>query len=92
MYSIGMDDQSPVPTPPESDFGRMDVVGIELHEMYLTLQRVGFDKKEALYIISIAVSEGAMSPRIYFSPEDAPPYNLDDDEDFPDDGDFDPLF
>jgi hypothetical protein len=87
-----MDEQPSVPTPPDSDFGRMDVVGIELHEMYLTLQRVGFDKKEALYIISIAVSEGAMSPRIYFSPEDTRPYNIDDDEDFPDDGDFDPLF
>jgi hypothetical protein len=33
-----------------------------------------------------------MSPRIYFSPEDTPPYNINDEDDFPDDGDFDPLF
>lgn len=88
-----MDEPLPSNQPlPDSEFGSMDVVGIELHEMYLTLQKVGFDKKEALYIISIVASEGAMSPRRYFSPEDSPPYDIEDDKDFPDDGDFDQLF
>jgi hypothetical protein len=46
----------------DSGFTSMDVVGLELHEMYLALQRAGFDKKEALYIIGMTVSTGAMSP------------------------------
>lgn len=84
--------EEPVPNQqPQSDlnFGRMDVVGIELHEIYLALQRSGFSEKEALFIIGMAVAEGAMSPRQYFSPEDE---DNNKDDDFPDDGDFDTLF
>lgn len=68
----------------------MDVVAIELHEIYLALRRVGFDEKEALFIVGMAVAEGAMSPRVYYSPEDE--NNTKDDDDFPDDGDFGTLF
>lgn len=73
----------------ELNLGSMEMVAIELHEIYLTLKRSGFDENQALFIIGIAVSEGAMSPRRYYSPEDV---KDDNDEDFPDDGDFDQFF
>jgi len=84
--------EEPVPNQEPStdlEFGRMDVVGIELHEIYLALQRAGFSEKEALFVVGIAVAEGAMSPRRYYSPEDEEDTK---DDDFPDDGDFDTLF
>jgi hypothetical protein len=90
-----MEEPTPNQQPPSDvDLGSMEMVGIELHEIYLTLKRCGFDENQALFIVGIAVSEGAMSPRRYFSSEDTPPNSndIDDDDDFPDDGDFNPFF
>lgn len=77
--------EEPRETTPESPFSSMDVVALELHEMFLHLERAGFSRKEALYIVSIAVSEGVMLPR--FSYEDYDFNDEDDGEDFSDDGD-----
>ena len=75
----------PRETTPENPFNSMDVVALELHEMYLHLQRAGFSRKEALYIVSIAVSEGVMLPRFSFNDYE---FNDEDDgEDFTNDGD-----
>ena len=61
----------------------MDMVAIELHEMYQSLQRGGFTEKEATHIVGMTVAFGAMLPNkeMEDSPE-APPMNLED----PDDG------
>jgi hypothetical protein len=66
----------------DSGFASIDMMGLELHEIYLALQRAGFDKKEALYIIGVTISNGAMSP-----------YKFDDSDfgDMGDDEDLDPL-
>jgi hypothetical protein len=89
-----MEEPTPNQQPPaDIGIGNMEMIGIELHEIYLALKQSGFDESQALFIIGIAVSEGAMSPRKYFSPEDAPINNdIDDDDDFPDNGDFNPFF
>jgi hypothetical protein len=69
---------------PEIPFmSRLDGVAIELHEMFTALKGAGFRHKDALYIISIAVSEGVMLPVYSHTPD-----NLDNDEDGFDDEDF----
>jgi len=67
----------------DSGFTSMDIAGVELHEVYIALQRAGFDKKEALYIIGVTVSSGAMAPYKY---DDSEFNDIGDD-----DGDFDSL-
>jgi hypothetical protein len=78
-----MDEQDKNQSPfVDSGFASIDMMGVELHEIYLALQRAGFDNKEALYIIGITVANGAMSPYKF------------DDSDFGDMGDgedLDPL-
>jgi len=61
----------------------MDMVAIELHEMYQSLQRGGFTEKEATHIVGMTVAFGAMLPNkdMRDSPE-TPPMDFDD----PDDG------
>lgn len=77
--------EEPKETTPENPFTSMDIVALELHEMFLHLNNAGFSRKEALYIISIAVSEGVMLPR--FSYNDYEFDDEDDGEDFNNDGD-----
>lgn len=79
-----MEDQgSNQPPSLDSGFTSMDVAAVELHEVYIALQRAGFDKKEALYIIGVTISSGAMSPYKY---DDSEFNDIGDD-----DGDFDSL-
>jgi len=61
----------------------MDMVAIELHEMYQSLQRGGFTEKEATHIVGMTVAFGAMLPNkdMHDSPE-TPSMDLED----PDDG------
>jgi hypothetical protein len=61
----------------------MDLIAIELHEMYQSLKRGGFTEKEATHIVGMTVAFGAMLPNkeMEDSPE-ATPMDLED----PDDG------
>jgi hypothetical protein len=71
-------------TDPEIPFlSRLNGVAVELHEMFTALKDAGFRHKDALYIISIAVSEGVMLPVYAPTPDD-----LDSDEDGFEDDDF----
>lgn len=45
----------------------------ELHEMYIELNRAGFNNGESLYILGIAVSGGMLSPIMYDDDEDSLP-------------------
>jgi hypothetical protein len=45
----------------------------ELHEMYIELNRAGFNNGESLYILGIAVSGGMLSPIMYDDGEDGLP-------------------
>lgn len=84
-----MSDEAPDSPPAVVDpLSYMGSVAIELHEMFLSLQEVGFTKKEALYVVGQAVAAGVMLPIEDFSPEDEMgPELLDSDED-EDDEDF----
>lgn len=63
----------------------LDGIAIQLHEMYQSLQRAGFDDKSALRLIGFAVSAGIMEP--YFE-ESAHANITDDGYDEDDDGDY----
>jgi hypothetical protein len=66
----------------------MESVAIEIHEMYLHLKQAGFNQKEALFIVGIAVGEGIMAP-VYSNysnlDSDSPQDDPEDDSDFGDD-------
>jgi hypothetical protein len=85
-----MADQDPGPVFPE--ITRLNSVAIELHEMFGALKEAGFRHKDALYIISVAVSEGVMLPIYINRNEDSDEVDededeIDDDEDFDDEDD-----
>ena len=82
-----MADQDPGPVFPE--ITRLNGVAIELHEMFGALKDAGFRHKDALYIISVAISEGAMLPAYINMNEDSEEAdeNEIDDEDFNDEDD-----
>jgi hypothetical protein len=50
----------------EDPLSRLDMVAVELHEMFMSLQRAGFSHEDSLQIISFAVADGVMLP-IYSS-------------------------
>lgn len=65
----------------------LEMSASELHEMYLALTWCGFNEKQALYIIGIAVSGGILSPYKHMSEEDDD-LDIDDDDDNMDDEDI----
>ena len=56
----------------------MDIIAIELYEMYESLQRAGFTEKQAIEIISFAVASGVMLPNKFI--EDSPETDSNPDE------------
>lgn len=78
-----MADQDPGPVFPE--ITRLTGVAIELHEMFSALKDAGFRHKDALYIISVAVSEGVMLPAYSSRNEDSEPLDEDEDDNYDED-------
>lgn len=82
-----MADESPDPLAIEPDnVSHLDMIAIQLNEMYVSLQRGGFTQPEAIQLIGIILSNG-MS---YEPPEEEEVRAQNDDEDefdiFGDDG------
>jgi hypothetical protein len=82
-------DQQPVGSEPLDPIAAMVVVGVELHEMYISLYNAGFTKKEALYLVGQAVAAGVLLPTQDFGPDDFDELNITIIDDDDDDLDFD---
>ncbi len=80
-----MNEESPNPeNAPKIDIPvitSLEMSASELHEMFMALRWSGFNERQSLYIIGIAVSGGVLSAYKHDSEEDDPLDSDDEDDD-----------